>query len=103
MMDKERWRIQNKLYHMKEKKIETELHLKEVQKQSKIFFEKNLLAKRDDETLYVYCIVILHIFLFNLDKVFDYYYLKIKSFLIIKRLKKVILTLTKEIKHYEQY
>lgn len=103
MTDKERWKIQNKLYHMKDKKLELESRLKEIIKYSEIFFKKDLLSKREGEPFILYCVELLHIFLFNLDKVVEYYYLKIKSFLVIKRLKKVILTLTKEIKHYEQY
>ena len=37
MTDKERWKIQNKLYRMKEGKIEGEIKLKELEKMKEIF------------------------------------------------------------------
>ena len=103
MTDKERWKIQNKLYRMKERKLELQFKLKEIKKYTGIVFKEDLLSKREGESFYLYLFEVVKLFLFHLDKVVDYYYLKFKSFIVIKRLKKVILTLTKEIKHYEQY
>ena len=99
----EEWKIQNKLYRMKDKKLELELRLKEITKYRKLLFNFSFFSKRKDEKILPYLIEIVIILLFNLDKVFDFYYLKTKSFLTIKKIKKEILTLTKEIKKYEQY
>ena len=103
MTDKERWKIQNKLYRMKDKKLELELRLKEITKHTKLLFNFGLFSKREDEKILTYLIEVVILLLFNLDKVFDFYYLKTKSFLVIKKIKKEIITLTKEIKYYEQY
>ena len=101
MTDKERWKIRNRLYRMKDRKLELELHLKEITKITDIFFNFDFLSKRKDEPFLPYLIEVVSILLFNLDKVFDFYYLKTKSFLTIKKIKKEIETLTKEIKLYE--
>ena len=103
MTDKERWKIRNRLCRMKDRKLELELHLKEITKITDIFFDFNFLSKRDNEKFLTYLTEVVIILLLHLDKVFDFYYLKTKSFLTIRKIKKEITTLTKEIKIYEQY
>jgi len=101
MRDKERWKIQNKLYHMKDRKLEGEMRLKELEKMKEIFFNCDLFSKRDDESLFDYILDLIKIIFLDLDKVFDFYYLKIKTAYVIMRLKKVINKLNKEIQYYE--
>ena len=103
MTDKERWKIRNRLYRMKDRKLELELHLRKITEVTNIFFDFNFLSKRKDEPFLAYLTEVVIILLFHLDKVFEFYYLKIKSFLTIRKIKKEITTLTKEIKVYEQY
>lgn len=103
MTDKERWKIRNRLYQMKDRKLKLELHLKEITKITDIFFDFNFLSKRKDEPFLTYLTEVVIILLFHLDKVFEFYYLKTKSFLTIRKIKKEITTLTKEINIYEQY
>ena len=103
MTDKERWKIRNRLYRMKDRKLELELHLRKITKVTDIFFDFNFLSKRKDEPFLKYLTEVVIILLFHLDKVFEFYYLKTKSFLVIKKIKKEITTLTKEINIYEQY
>ena len=85
-MDKERWKIQNRLYRMKARKLELENFIKTTEQDIK--FRHYILA-------------MVAFFIFNLDKIFDFYYMKYRTFKIIKSAKKEILTLTKEIKIYE--
>jgi hypothetical protein len=101
MMDKERWRIQNKLYRMKDKKLELKTSLTNLQKTENLLFSFNLLSKRKNETFTNYFKDLLKLFFLNLDKVLDFYYLRLKTFLVVKKLKKVINKLNKEIKYYE--
>jgi hypothetical protein len=101
MTDKERWKIQNRLYRMKDRKLELELHLKEITKFTNILFGFSFLSKRNDESFLPYLIEVVSILFCHLDKVFDFYYLKTKSFLTIKKIKKEIKTLTQEIQLYE--
>ena len=101
MMDNEKWIIQNKLYHMKDRKLEGETKLKELEKMKEIFFDCDLFSKRDDESLFDYILDLIKIIFLDLDKVLDFYYLKIKTAYIIMRLKKVINKLNKEIQYYE--
>jgi hemin uptake protein HemP len=80
MMDKERWKIQNRVYRMKDRKLKLENFIKQIEKD--IQFIKNFnLFERDE------------------DIKFRHY----KAFYILKKAKKEIITLTKEIKYYEQY
>jgi hypothetical protein len=62
-----------------------------------------LLKKEKDENIFSYIWDILSLFLTGLDIVFGYYYTRYKAFYILKKAKKEIITLTKEIKYYEQY
>jgi len=71
---------------MKARKLELENFIKTTEKDIK--FRHHILA-------------IIGFFIFNLDKIFELYYMKYKALKIIKSAKKEILTLTKEIKIYE--
>ena len=101
MTDKERWKIQNKLYHMKDRKLKLQKAINTLQETRDLFFNFHLISKQEKETFVDYFKDILKLFLLHLDKVFDFYYLKIKTAYVIMRLKKVINKLNKEIQHYE--
>ena len=103
MMDNEKWKIQNKLYHMKAKKSELEQFIKRTEVHYNFLNNYTLLKKEKDENIFSYIWDILSLFLTGLDIVFGYYYTRYKAFYILKKAKKEIITLTKEIKYYEQY
>lgn len=100
-MDKERWRIQNRLYRMKARKLELENFIKQTKKDIQFIKDFNLFKRDEDIKITYHILVMIGFFIFNLDKVFSFYYMKYKAFKIIKSSKKEILTLTKEIKYYE--
>ena len=100
-MDRERWKIQNKLYRMKETKIELELLLERTEKNNKIISTNNFFARGKGEPFLHYLIDILKIFLLHLDKLFVIYYTRYNSLKLIKELKKDIATITQEIQYYE--
>ena len=103
MTDKERWKIRNRLYRMKDRKLELENFIKVTQKDIQ-FIKEFSLFKTDKEIKFLsYVLGVLLIFILHLDKVFEFYYMKHKAFKMIKSAKKEILTLIKEIKIYEQY
>lgn len=52
-MDKERWKIQNKLYRMKETKIELELLLERTEKNNKIISTNNFLLEEKVNLFYI--------------------------------------------------
>jgi len=103
MMDNEKWKIQNKLYHMKAKKSELEQFIKRTEVHYNFLNNYTLLKKEKDENIFSYIWDVLSLFLTGLDIVFGYYYTRYKAFYILKKAKKEIITLTKEIKYYEQY
>ena len=100
-MDKERWKIQNRLYRMKARKLELENFIKTTEKDIKYIKEINPFKIDKDIKFRHYILAMVVFFIFNLDKIFDFYYMKYRTFKIIKSAKKEILTLTKEIKIYE--
>ena len=100
-MDKERWKIQNRLYRMKARKLELENFIKTTEKDIKYIKELNPFKIDKDIKFRHYILAMVVFFIFNLDKIFDFYYMKYRTFKIIKSAKKEILTLTKEIKIYE--
>jgi hypothetical protein len=101
MTDKERWKIQNKLYHMKDRKLKLQKAINTLQETRYLFFNFHLISKQEKETFVDYFKDILKLFLLHLDKVLDFYYMKFKIFLVIKKSKKEINQLTKEIQYYE--
>jgi hypothetical protein len=101
MMDKERWEIQNKLYHMKEKKLKLENFIKRTEKDIKFIKEFNPFKIEEDIKFRHYILAMIGFFIFNLDKVFGFYYMKYRAFNYIKSAKKEITTLTQEIQYYE--
>lgn len=101
MMDKERWKIQNKLYRMKEKKLKLENFIKRTEKDIKFIKEFNPFKIDEDIKFRHYILAMIGFFIFNLDKIFDFYYMKYRAFNYIKGAKKEIKQLTKEIKLYE--
>lgn len=101
-MDK-KWRIQNKLYHMKAKKTELERFIQVTEKHYKLLKSFSLLKKHEEENIFSYVFDILILFITGLDIVLGYYYNRYKAFFILKKARKEIITLTKEIKLYEQY
>lgn len=101
MTDKERWKIQNKLYRMKETKIELELLLERTEQNNKIISTNNFLSRVKGEPFLNYLIELLKLFLLHLDKIFLVYYTSYTSLKLIKELKKDIATITQEIKYYE--
>jgi len=101
MTDKERWKIQNRLYLMKARKLELENFVKVTQKDIQFIKNFNLFEIEKDIKFRHYILAIIGFFIFNLDKVFDFYYMKYKAFKMIKSAKKEIVTLTQEIKIYE--
>ena len=101
MTDKERWKIQNRLYRMKARKLELENFLKVTQKDIQFIKNFNLFERDKDIKILSYFLGVVFIFICHLDKVFDFYYMKYKAFKIIKSFKKEIQTLTKEIQYYE--
>jgi len=102
-MDEIEWKIQNRLYRMKDRKLELENFIKATEKDIKFMKEFNLFERDEDIKFLSYILGVVFIFIIHLDKVFDFYYMKYRAFNIIKRAKKEILTLTKEINIYEQY
>lgn len=103
MTDKEQWKMQNRLYRMKDRKLELENFIKVTQKDIQFIKEFNLFKKPKNIKFLSYILGVVFIFILHLDKVFDFYYMKYKAFKMIKSAKKEILTLTKEINIYEQY
>ena len=101
MTDKERWKIQNKLYYMKDRKLKLQKTINTLQETRDSFFNFHLILKQEEETLIDYSKDMLKLFLLNLDKVLDFYYMKFKIFLFLKRSKKEINQLNKEIQYYE--
>jgi len=101
MTDKERWKIQNKLYYMKDRKLKLQKTINTLQETRDLFFNFHLILKQEEETLIDYSKDMLKLFLLNLDKVLDFYYMKFKIFLFLKRSKKEINQLNKEIQYYE--
>jgi len=102
-MDKKRWKIQNKLYRMKARKLELERFIIKTTKDYLLLKVFNPFRKLPKESYTDYFLSILHIIIFGLDIILGFYYNKFKAFRILKAAKKEILTLTKEIKYYEQY
>ena len=96
-----RWKIQNRLYRMKDRKLELENFIKRTEKDIQFIKNFNLFERDEDTKFRHFILAIIGFFIFNLDKVFDFYYLKIKTAYVIMRLKKVINKLNKEIQHYE--
>ena len=103
MTDNEKWKIQNKLYRMKAKKSKLEQFIKGTEVHYNFLNNYNFLKKEKDENIFSYIWDVLSLFLTGLDIVFGYYYIRYKAFYILKKAKKEIITLTKEIKYYEQY
>jgi hypothetical protein len=101
MTDKERWLIQNKLYRMKDRKAKLENFIKQTEKDIDFIKNFNLFKPNEDIKFRHYILAIIGFFIFNLDKVFDFYYIKYKAFKTIKKAKKEIVTLTQEIQYYE--
>jgi len=101
MTDKERWKIQNKLYYMKDRKLKLQKTINTLQETRNLFFNFHLILKQEEETLIDYSKDMLKLFLLNLDKILDFYYMKFKIFLFLKRSKKEINQLNKEIQYYE--
>jgi len=101
MTDKERWKIQNKLYYMKDRKLKLQKTINTLQETRDLFFNFHLILKQEEETLIDYSKDMLKLFLLNLDKILDFYYMKFKIFLFLKRSKKEINQLTQEIQYYE--
>mgnify|MGYP006985938978 CR=1 FL=1 len=101
MTDKERWKIQNKLYYMKDRKLKLQKTINTLQETRDLFFNFHLILKQEEETLIDYSKDMLKLFLLNLDKILDFYYMKFKIFLFLKRSKKEINQLNKEIQYYE--
>ena len=101
-MVKNRWRIQNRLYHMKDKKLKLERLLESLKKHREPL-DNFSLSKKEGEPFSNYCLDILKLFLLELDKLVEIYYLKITTFFVMKKVEKVIKELTKEIVKYEQY
>jgi hypothetical protein len=103
MMDKERWKIQNRVYRMKDRKLKLENFIKQTEKDIHFIKNFNLFERDEDIKFRHYILAVVLIFILHLDKIFDFYYMKYKAFKMIKSAKKEILTLTKEINIYEQY
>jgi len=103
MMDNEQWKIQNKLYRMKARKSELERFIETTQIHYDFLNKYSLLTRQPEETRLEFFIDVIKLFLTGLDIVLGFYYNRYKAFFILKRAKKEILTLTKEIKYYEQY
>ena len=103
MTDKEQWKIRNRLYRMKDRKLELENFIKVTQKDIQFIKEFNLFERDEDIKFLSYILGVVFIFILHLDKIFDFYYMKYRAFNIIKSAKKEIITITKEIKYYEQY
>ena len=103
MMDKERWKIQNRVYRMKDRKLELENFIKQNEKDIQFIKNFNLFERDEDIKFRHYILAVVLIFILHLDKIFDFYYMKYKAFKMIKSAKKEILTLTKKINIYEQY
>ena len=102
-MDEIEWKIQNRLYRMKDRKLELENFIKQTEKDIQFIKNFNLFERDEDIKFLSYILGVVLIFILHLDKVFDFYYMKYKAFKMIKSAKKEILTLTKEINIYEQY
>jgi hypothetical protein len=103
MTDKERWKIQNRLYHMKARKLKLKNFLKVTEKDIQFIKNFNLFERDKDIKFLEFIPMVVFMFIVHLDKIFDFYYMKYRAFNMIKRTKKEIITLTKEIKIYEQY
>ena len=103
MTAEKKWEIQNKLYRMKARKSELERFILNTTKDYLFLRAYDPFRRRPRESFKEYILSIIHLFIFGLDIILGFYYNKFKAFRILKALKKEILTLTKEIKKYEQY
>ena len=103
MIVNKQWEIQNKLYRMKEKKTRLERFILNTTKHYLYLRAYDPFRRRPRETFKEYILSIIHLFVFGLDIVLGFYYNKYQAFKMLKEAKKEILTLTKEIKYYEQY
>ena len=99
----EEWKIQNKLYRMKARKSELERFILNTTKDYLFLRAYDPFRRRPRETFIQYILSVTHLLIFGLDIVLGFYYNKYQAFKILKAHKKEILTLTKEIKKYEQY
>lgn len=99
-MVSEQWKIQNKLYQMKARKQKLESILEGLKKTKKPLDDYTLL-RQEGEPLFHYIVDVSKNIFLELDKVIEIYYYKLTTFLVIRKVEKAILTLTKEIKHYE--
>tara|TARA_R110000823_G_scaffold203658_2_gene334710 strand:- start:5448 stop:5753 length:306 start_codon:yes stop_codon:yes gene_type:complete len=97
----EHWEVQNRLYLMKEKKKKLERIILNTQEDHLLLTEFSLFKKRTSETFLQYLFEIFFLFIFSLDKIVTFYYIKHRSFSLIKKVKKEIKQLTKEIRKYE--
>ena len=103
MTAEKKWEIQNKLYRMKAERTELERFILNTTKHYLYLRAYDPFRRRPRETFKEYVLSIIHLFVFGLDIILGFYYTKFKAFRILKAHKKEILTLTKEIKKYEQY
>ena len=102
-MTDRRWKMQNQLYRMKARKSELERFILNTTKHYMFLRVYDPFRRRPNESFKSYILSVLHLFIFGLDILLGYYYNKYIAFLKLKKSKKEILTLTKEIKLYEQY
>ncbi|MEL0176710.1 MAG: hypothetical protein VW810_00235 [Pelagibacteraceae bacterium] len=103
MTDKEKWQIQNKLYRMKDKKKTLERFIMKTQQDYKDMESFSLFKLHPEESGWEYLFSVIKIFILDLDKVLGYYYMRYRARRYLSLIKKEILTLTKEIKLYEQH
>jgi hypothetical protein len=99
----EKWKIKNKLYKMKDKKIQLERFIKNSEPKIEILKKVNFFKRYEDESFLFYICSIMFLIFLKLDMIVEFYYRRYVSFKNLKLAKKEIETLTKDIEQYERY
>jgi hypothetical protein len=97
-----RWKIQNKLYALKEREKNLERIIEDTKEDFEVLDNVKLFKRPKDAPIYVwYASMCLFLFL-NLDKLFGYIYMRYKAYKEIKNVKRKLTVTRKEIEYYEQ-
>jgi len=100
-MDKERWKIQNKLYQLKEKERILESHLQSIQESEKFITNFKLYNNPNNLVWYKWFATICLFTILHLDKIFGYHYMKFTALREIKKYRSLLIQTRKEIEYYE--
>ena len=97
-----RWKIQNKLYVLKEREKKLERIIEDTKEDFEFLESFKLFKKPKDALFYKWYASMCLFFLLNLDKLIGYVYIKYKAYKEIKNVKHKLILTRKEIEYYEQ-